>query len=129
MHGGNKDRTMGVSSLTNEEPLVVVKSCIDVMWEIVREDGGDSRGGVIWKGEAALRHSGYRGIHERSSCAEDGDVCCDWGFGSRRGSEVFTAWGGDKDIVRVDGDVFVERSEEESVEYFLGYAGRCGRHG
>ena len=33
--GGDKDRTAGVSSLTNEEPLVIVKACVDVVWEVV----------------------------------------------------------------------------------------------
>ena len=35
MCGGDEDRATGVSSLTNEEPLVVVKARVDVMWEIV----------------------------------------------------------------------------------------------
>jgi hypothetical protein len=129
MHGGDKDRATGVLSLTNEEPLVIVKSCIDVMWEIVREDGGDSRGSMVWEGEAALCRGGYRGIHEGSFGAEDGDIGRDWGSGSRRGSEVFTLRGGNKDVVGVNGDVLVKRGEEESIEYFLGYVGRCGRHG
>ena len=129
MCGGGKNRATRVLSLTNEEPLVVVKSCVDVMGEVVREDGGNSRSSVVGKGEAALRRGRYRGIHEGSSGAEDGDIGRDWGVGSCRGSEVFTPRGGDKDVVGVNGDVLVKRGEEESVEYFLGYAGRCGRHG
>ena len=35
MHGGNEDRATRVSSLTDEEPLVVVKVCVDIMWEVV----------------------------------------------------------------------------------------------
>ena len=84
---------------------------------------------MVWKGEAALRRGGYRGISEGSSAIEDGDIGCDWGFGSRRGSEVFTSRRGDKDVVGVNGDVLVKLGEEEIVEYFLGYAGGCGRHG
>ena len=35
MRKGDKDRAARVSPLTNEEPLVVVKACIDIMWEVV----------------------------------------------------------------------------------------------
>ena len=35
MCGGNKDRATRVSSLTNEEPLVVVKAGVDIMREVV----------------------------------------------------------------------------------------------
>ena len=54
MCGGNKDRAARVSSLTNEEPLVVVKACVDVVREIIRKDCGDSRDGVIREGETSL---------------------------------------------------------------------------
>ena len=33
--------------MANEEPLVVVKACVDVMREIVRKDRGDSRDSVV----------------------------------------------------------------------------------
>ena len=36
MRGGDKDRAMGVSSLANEEPLMVMKARIDVVGEVVR---------------------------------------------------------------------------------------------
>ena len=127
--GRNKDRATWVSPLTNEKPLVVVKACVDVMWEVVREDRGNSRRGVVGKGEAPLRRGGYRSILKGVFGAENGDVGRGRGSGSHRGPEVFASRGGDKDVVRVNGDVLVERGEKESVKYFLGYAGGCGRHG
>ena len=36
MRGGDKDRAMGVSSLTNEELLMVMKARVDVVGEVVR---------------------------------------------------------------------------------------------
>ena len=69
--GGDKDRATGVSSLADEEPLVVVKACIDVMGEVVREDGGDSRDSVVGKGKASLRRGGYRGTVKGASDAKD----------------------------------------------------------
>ena len=33
--GRDKDCVPGVSTLANEEPLVVVEVCIDIVWEIV----------------------------------------------------------------------------------------------
>ena len=36
LRGGDKDHATRVSSLTNEEPLVVVELCVDVMWEVIR---------------------------------------------------------------------------------------------
>ena len=108
---------------------MVVKSCVDIMREVVGEDGGDSRNSVVREGETSLRRGRCGGICEGTSGTEDRDVSRVRGIGGHRGSEVFTARGGDKDVVRVDGDVLVKWGEEESVEYFLGYAGRCGRHG
>ena len=35
MCGGDKDRATRVSSLTNEEPLVVMKACVDIVREVV----------------------------------------------------------------------------------------------
>ena len=120
---------MWVSPLTNEEPLVVVKTCIDIVREVVRKDGSDGRGGVIWKGETSLRRGGSGSIREGGFGAENGDVSHGWNGGSHRRSEVLTSGGGDKHVVGIDSDVFVKRGEKESVKYFLGYAGRCGRHG
>ena len=128
MRGGDEDRATGVSSLTNEEPLVIVKARIDVVWEVVRENCGNSRGSVVGKGEAPLRRGGCGSVPERALGAENGDVSCDWGSSVHRGSEVFVPRGGDEDIIRVNGNVFVKRGKEESVEDFLGYLGGSGRH-
>ena len=128
MRGGDEDRATGVSSLTNEEPLVVVKACIDIVWEVIREDCGDSCGGVVRKGEAPLRCGRCGSVHERALGAENRDVSCDWGSGAHQGSEVFASRGGDENIVGVNGNVFVEWGKEESIEDFLGYLGGSGRH-
>ena len=129
MSGWDKDRATGVSSLTNEEPLVVMKACIDVVREVVREDHGDSRGGVVWKGKASLRRGGCGSVHEGTFSAENGDVSRDRGSGRHRGSEVFTLRRGDENVVGVNGNIFVERSEEEGIENFLSDLGISGRHG
>ena len=129
MCGGDKDRATGVSSLTNEEPLVVVKACVDIMWEVIGEDCGDSRYGVVREGEASLCCGGCGSVRQRAFGAEDGHIGRDWGIGGHRGSEVFTSGGSDEDIVGVDGNVLVERGEEEGIEDFLGDSGRSGRHG
>ena len=129
MCGGDKDRATGVSSLANEEPLVVVKSCVDIVREVIGENGGDSRYGVVGKGETSLCRGGRGSVLEGTFSAENRDVGRSRGSGIHWGSKVFTSGGGDEDIVRVDSDIFVEWGEEEGVEYFLGYAGRSGRHG
>ena len=128
MGGQDKNCVTRVSSLANEEPLVVVKARIDIVREVVREDCSDSRDSVVREGKASLCRGGYRDVLERTFGAENGDVSHDWGRGGHRGSEVFASGGGDKDIVRVNGDIFVKWGEKESVEYFLGYAGRRGGH-
>ena len=128
MRGGDEDRAMGVSSLANEEPLVVVEACVDVVWEVVGENCGDSRGSVVGKGETPLCRGGCRSVHERTLGAQNRDIGCGWGSSVHRGSEVFAMGRGDKDVIGIDGDVFVKRGEEESVEDFLGYLGRSGRH-
>ena len=119
----------GVSSLTNEEPLVVVKACVNIVWEVIGEDCGDSRCCVVRKGETSLRRGGRRGVCEGTSGTEDRDIDCDRGVSGHRGSKVLASRGSDEDVVGVDGDIFVERGEKEGVEDFLGYAGRCRRHG
>ena len=108
---------------------MVVKAGVDVMREVVGKDGGDSRDGVVRERETSLRCGGRGGVDEGSFGAEDRDVSCDRGISGHRGSEVFTARSGNKDVVGVYGDVFVERGEEESVENFLGDLWRGGRHG
>ena len=86
MCGGDKDRATRVSSLTNEEPLVVVKARVDIVWKVIRENGGDSRYGVVGKGEASLCRGGCRSAFEGAFGAEDGNVGCDRGVGSGRSS-------------------------------------------
>jgi hypothetical protein len=129
MCGRDKDRATGVSSLANEEPLVVVKVGIDTVGEVVGEDGGDGHSGVVREGEASLCRGGRGSVRQRTFGAEDGYIGRSPGACSHRGSEVFASGGGDEDIVRVDGDILVERGEKESVEDFLGNLGRSGRHG
>ena len=115
--------------MANEEPLVVVETRVDVVWEVIRKNCGDSRGGMVGKGETPLGRRGCRSVPERALGGENGDVSCGWGSGGHRGSKVLASRGGDEYVVGIDGDVLVKRGKEESVEYFLGYAGRCGRHG
>jgi hypothetical protein len=129
MHGGDEDHATGVLSLTNEEPLVVMKAGVDIVWEVVREDCSNSRGSVVRKGEVPLRRGRYGSVHERALGAENGDIGRDWGSGVHRGSEVFASRGGNENIIGIDGNVFVKRGEEESVKDFLGYLRGSGRHG
>ena len=84
MRGGDEDHAAGVSSLTYEEPLVVVKTRIDIMREVVRKDGGDSCGSVVRKREASLRRGGSGSVHERAFSAENGNVSCGWSSGGHR---------------------------------------------
>ena len=128
MRRGDKDRAARVSSLTDEEPLVIVKACVDIVWEVVRENGGNSRNGMVGKRETPLRRGGCGSVHKRTFSAKNGDVSRSWGSGGHWGSEGFTSGGGNEDIVGVDGNIFVERGEEESVENLLGDLGRSGRH-
>ena len=114
--------------MTNEKPLVVVKAGVDVMWEVIREDGGYGRDSVVGKGEAPLRHGGGGGIHERVFGAENRDISRGQGSGGHRGSEVLALGRGDEDIVGVDGDILMEWGEEEGIKNFLSYLGRRGRH-
>ena len=128
MCGGDEDHATGVLSLANEEPLLVVKVRINVMQEIVRKDCGNSCDSMVRKGEAPLCRSGCGSVRERAFGAKNGDVGCNWGGHSHRGSEVLTSRGGDEDIIGVDGDILVERGEEESIKDFLSYLGGSGRH-
>jgi hypothetical protein len=85
----DKDRATGVSSLTNEEPLVVVQAGVDIMWEVVRENRGDGHDGVFRERETPLHCRGRGSVRERSSGAEDGHIGRGWGVCSRWGSKVF----------------------------------------
>ena len=38
MRRQDKDCAVWMWALANEEPLKVVKSCVDIMWEMVRQD-------------------------------------------------------------------------------------------
>ena len=127
--GGNKDRVTRVSSLATEEPLVIMEASIDVVREVVGKDCGDSRDGVIREGETSLCRGGCRSVCEGTFGAKDRDISRDRGTSGHRGLEVFAARRGDKDIVGVNCNVFMERGEEESVEDFLSDLGRSGRHG
>ena len=129
MCGGDEDHVAGVSSLTNEEPLVVMKACVDIVWEVVREDGGNGRGGMVWKGKASLCRGGRGGILKGAFGAENRDVSRGWSRGSHQGSEVFSTRRGDKDVIGVDGNVLVKQGEEEGVEDLLSNARGCRRHG
>ena len=129
MRRGNKDRATGVSSLTNEEPLMVVKTGVDIVREVIREDCGDGRDSMFRKWETSLRRGGCGSVRQRTFGAEDGYVGCGWGIRGRRGSEVFASRGSDEYVVGVDGNVLVERSEKEGVEDFLSDLGGSGRHG
>ena len=129
MGGRDKDRATRMSSLANEEPLMVMKAGVDIVREVVRKDCSDSHGSVVRKGEASLRRGGSGSIREGAFSTENGDISCNRGSGGHWGSEVLASRRGDKDVVGVDGDVLVKWSKEESVEDFLGYSRRGGRHG
>ena len=128
MRRRDENRATGVSSLSDEEPPVVMKMCIDVVREVVRKDHGDSCGCVVGKGKAPLCRGRCGSVHERSLGVENRDISCYRGGGVHRGSKVLTAGRGDEDVVGVDGDVFVKRGKKESVEEFLGDLGGSGRH-
>ena len=128
MGGRDKDRATRVSSLANEEPLVVVEASVDIVREVVRKDCGDSRDGVIREGETSLCCGGRGSVCEGVFGVEDRDVSRDRGISGHRGSEVFAARRGDKDVVGVNGNVFVKRGEKESVEDFLSDLRGSGRH-
>ena len=120
---GNEDRAVGMSSLTDEEPLLVMQACIDIVWEVIREDGGDSRGSVVRKGEAPLGCCRRGSICKRSFGTEYRNVSRDWGSGAHRGLKVFLSRRGNENVVGVHGNVFVEWGKKEGVEDFLGDLG------
>ena len=115
--------------MANEEPLVVVKAGINIVGEVIGEDRGYGCDGMVRERETALRVGRRGSVRQRSLGTEDGYIGCGWGVCGYRGSKVYAAWGGDKDVVGVDGNVFMEWREEESIEDFLGYSRGSGRHG
>ena len=128
MRGGDKDCASRVSSLTNEEPLVVVKTRVDIVRKVVGENCGNGRGSVVREGETPLRCGRCGSVPEGAFGAEDGDIGRGWSGSSHRGSKVLSTRGSDEDVVRVNGDIFVERGEEEGVKDFLSYLWGSGRH-
>ena len=128
MGGWDKDRATRVSSLANEEPLVVVEAGVDIVREVIGEDCGDSHDGMIREGETSLCCGGRGSVCEGALSSEDRDVGRDRSTSGRRGSEVFAARRGDKDVVGVNSNVFMKRGEKESVEDFLSDLGGSGRH-
>ena len=100
-----------MSSLANEEPLVIMKACVNVVWEVIGEDCCYGSSSMVGDGKAPLCHGGDQHVSEQSFGSEDGDVGCDRGVSSHQGSEVFSSRGGDKDIVRVNSDIFMEWGE------------------
>ena len=129
MRGGDEDCATGVSSLANEEPLVGMKSGIDIVREIIGEDSCDSSDCVVGEREASLCRGGYGFGGKGSSRAKDGDIGCRGSVDSHWRSEIFSSRGGDIDVVGVDSDIVIKRGKKEGVEYFLSYAGGCRRHG
>ena len=129
MGGRDENRATRVSSLTNEEPLMVVKACVDIMLEVVRKNRGNGCNSVIGERETPLCHGGSGGIRKRAFRAENRDIGGDWSGSSHWGSEALASRGGDKDIVGVDGDVLMKWGKEKGIEDFLSYLGGSGRHG
>ena len=115
--------------MAHEEPLRVVETRINIMWEVIQEDCGNSRGSVVREGEAPLRHGRCGSVHKRALGAENRDISRDWGNDVHRGPEVFASRGGSENIIGVDGNVFVKRGKKEGIEDFLSYTGGCRGHG
>ena len=109
-----------MSSLANEEPLGVMKACVDIVGKVIGQNGCNGSDHMIRDGETSLCRSRNRGIGKGVSCTQNRDIGCGGRSHGHRGSEVFSSWGSDKNIIRVDGDILVKRREEESVEKFLG---------
>ena len=114
--------------MTNEEPLVVVEAGVDIVWEVIGKDccnGGDS---VVGKRETPLHCSRHGFGRKGTSCAQDRDIGHRGSVDRHQRPEVFSLRSGDINVVGIDGDVVVEWGEKESIEYFLSYAGGCGRN-
>jgi hypothetical protein len=73
--GWNEDGVSWVRTLADEEPLEVVKACVNSVWKVVGEyvlNGFDS---MRWKGECTLHGNGHGGTSQQSVRAEDCDLC------------------------------------------------------
>ena len=90
---------------------------------LFRSDGLD---GVVRKGKTPLRRGGCGSFFEGSFGAEDGDVSRDWCGRGHWGLGVFVSRRSDEDVVGVNGDVLMERGDEESVKDFLSDSGGSG---
>ena len=128
MRRGDKDHAAGVSSLTNEEPLRVVQSGVDIMREVVRKDCRNGSNCVIGEGKTFLHCGGYWFGGKGSPCAKNGDVGRDRGASSHWGSEILLLRRGDEDIVGVNGDIFMKGGEEESIKQLACNLGQSRRH-
>ena len=114
--------------MANEEPLVVVEAGVDIVREVVGEDRGNGRYGVIREGEVSLCCGGYGSVGEKAFGAKDRDIGRDRGIGGYRGSGVFVTRRGDEDIVGVDGDVLMKWGKEKGVKDLLSNSRGSGRH-
>ena len=61
MRRQDEDCVTGVSSLANEEPLGVMESGVNVVWDVVGQDRHDGGNGVVREGKTALCCGRYRG--------------------------------------------------------------------
>ena len=125
---GDEDRASGVLALANKEPLVGVEPGIDIMWEVIGKDGCDGSDSMVRERETPLCHSRHWFGREGSSCTQNGDVGHSGGVGDHRGSEILSSRSGDIDVIRINGDVVVERGEKEGIKQFLSHARGSGRH-
>ena len=107
---------------------MVVKMCIDIVWEVIREDHSYGRDSMVGEGKASLCCDGSRSVHKRAFGTENGDVCCYGSTGGHWRSEILALGRGDKDVIGVHSDILMEWGEEEGIENFLSYMGRSGRH-
>ena len=72
---------------------MVVEASIDIMREVVGEDCGYGRNGMVREGETPLCRSRCGSVRQRASSVEDGYIGRGWGIGGCRGSEVFSRRG------------------------------------
>ena len=128
MHGGNEDRATRVLSLTNEEPLVVVEAGVDMVWEVIGKDHGNCSDCVVREREASLCRGRYQFGREGPSCTENGDGSCNGIIGGHRGLKVLSLRSSNVHIVRVNGDIVVERGEKKGIKQLLSDMRGSRRH-